>query len=85
MRGVTVISIIISRHQRGIAMRICSWVLRAIVARARLITERRMRRLAHLFCPSNLEDADNVAEGNARADGGPTQGPMQRIVGQRTT
>jgi hypothetical protein len=37
-RGSPVISVIVSRRRRGIATRICSWVLRTVVARARLIT-----------------------------------------------
>jgi hypothetical protein len=46
-RGSPIISIVVSRRGRGIATRICSWVLRAVVARARLITGRWRWRPAH--------------------------------------
>jgi len=56
-KEVAIISIIVSRHWRGIATRICSWVLRIVVARARLVTGRWMWRPTHsviiYFTPVN--------------------------------
>jgi hypothetical protein len=46
-RGSPVISVIVSRRRRGIATRICNWVLRAVVARARLETGRWRWRPTH--------------------------------------
>jgi len=46
-RGSPVISIIVSRRWRRIATRICSWVLRAVVARARFVTGRWRWRPTH--------------------------------------
>jgi hypothetical protein len=46
-RGSPVISVVVSRRRRGIATRICSWVLRAVVARARLVTGRWRWRPTH--------------------------------------
>jgi hypothetical protein len=46
-RGSPVISVIVSRRWRGIATRICSRVLRAVVARPRLVTGRWRWRPAH--------------------------------------
>jgi hypothetical protein len=46
-RGSPIISIIFPRRRRGIATRICSWVLRAVVARARLISGRWRWRPTH--------------------------------------
>jgi hypothetical protein len=46
-RGAPVISIIVSRRRRGIATIICNWVLRAVIARARLVTGRWRWRPTH--------------------------------------